>query len=138
MRGVKTPCPVAKIDSALAPLLEKLLALGGHQTVLPQVEEDVEKILERGRVFRGDRKALLMKGRVSHCHENVAMLWDANRSLVDICTGYALSRDGIWRQHSWGRARLSGRIVETTERRIMYFGFILSQKEAVVFAQNNS
>jgi hypothetical protein len=33
---------------------------------------------------------------------------------VRIASGYALSSDGLWRQHSWGMDVADGRILETT------------------------
>lgn len=40
-------------------------------------------------------------------------------------TGYALSPDGLWRQHSWAYGD-NLMIYETTVERVMYFGVELS------------
>ncbi len=70
------------------------------------------------------------------CHRNVSRLWRRKRSgLIGIGTGYALSSDGLWRQHSWGMGRLG--IVETTEARMKYFGQFLRGKDADLFAACN-
>jgi len=46
-------------------------------------------------------------------------------------TGWALSNDGIWRQHTW---LLKGKaIVETTSPREKYYGFVLTDEEANQF-----
>ena len=46
-----------------------------------------------------------------------------------VMTGYGLSRDGIWRPHSWCVDRKTGKIIETTERRTKYFGVEFSEHE---------
>jgi hypothetical protein len=67
-------------------------------------------------------------GRDSRCHWNVAALYTAAKSNIQICYGYGLSPDGLWRQHSWAVDRKG--IVETTERRVLYYGYRLSAAEA--------
>lgn len=120
-------------DPALEPLKAKLLALGGHAVILPAIEEDLAKILKRGKLTTG--KSLMRRGDASRCHANVANLWESNGGRLKICTGYALSYDGAWRQHTWGL--WEGKIVETTQKRIAYFGFRLFREEAREFAWNN-
>jgi hypothetical protein len=69
----------------------------------------------------------------SMCHGNALGLWLASGGGVRVATGYALSDDGLWRQHSW--ALVDGRLVETTPcPRLRYFGFELSHAEAEEFA----
>jgi hypothetical protein len=48
---------------------------------------------------------------------------------LQACTGYALSKDGIWRSHSWCFDRKTYRVVETTKKRVAYHGTVLSRKE---------
>ena len=54
-------------------------------------------------------------------------------------TGYALSDDGMWRQHSWcicdaGEEYIEDSIIiETTEKRLAYFGFIMDEEESEEF-----
>lgn len=117
-------------------LFERLLSFGGERVVaLP--EEDVKKLLKRGKLWK--TKAIFFPprdARPSRCHQNAAALWEANRDIVKIVTGWALSPDGMWRQHSWG---LNGRkTVETTsEPRTMYYGYILTPKESELFLHEN-
>jgi hypothetical protein len=67
------------------------------------------------------------------CHWNVAHLWKSeNRQISGIGTGYALSEDGLWRQHSW--CLTSTGILETTELRHTYFGVRLEGAAADQFA----
>lgn len=115
-------------------LKEILLGIGGWAVCIPHVEPDLEKILERGRKFPGRSKS--MKGQPSQCHSNSAACWDENRELCRICTGYALSKDGMWRQHTWVYTN-NGVVVETTEKRIQYYGFILTEDECEQFLFEN-
>ncbi len=118
-------------------LESKLLALGGEAVVYAN-EEDMKKLLTRGQAFPG-RGALMMLGAPSRCHANTARLHEANEDNSRIVTGYALSPDGLWRQHTWGLTGTEGRgrIVETTQKRVRYFGFILTPKEARRFCYEN-
>jgi len=73
------------------------------------------------------------------CHQNVAALYRAHPGELRIMTGYALGPgDGIWRAHSWGRELSDGKegaILETTsDLRDLYFGFTLSDEQAVIAA----
>jgi hypothetical protein len=71
----------------------------------------------------------------SSCHRNVATLWkQRQQGIVAIASGYALSDDGLWRQHSWGILRDG--VLETTEQRSKYFGIVLQGLEADLFAAN--
>jgi hypothetical protein len=111
-----------------------LLDIGGWAACIPNVEEDLAKLLERGRRFPG--RSVSMKGEPSRCHSNSAYCWDENRGSCSICTGYALSRDGMWRQHSWLLTN-QGRVVETTEKRVQYFGYVLDEEECELFLFQN-
>jgi len=119
----------------LEALKRKLLSMGGYATILPVYEEDVSSIMNRGELFR---KFTMMKGEPSQCHRNSALLWEANRKAVDLCTGYALSlTGGIWRQHSWCVVKNNNKVVETTVGRIAYFGFRLNELESDKFLYEN-
>lgn len=119
----------------LQELRNRLLTVGGEAVVLPRIEDDLLSILKRGQEFSG-RWSLLRRGEPSRCHANVAALWESSNGFVRICTGYALSRDGVWRQHSWGLTA-GGKVLETTERRVRYYGFVLRKKEAERFSYEN-
>lgn len=111
-----------------------LLDIGGWAACVPRIEPDIENIMSRGRRFPG--KSISMKGEPSRCHSNSAFCWDENRGECRICTGYALTRDGMWRQHSWCRTN-SGIIVETTVKRVQYFGYIMTEHECERFLLEN-
>ena len=72
----------------------------------------------------------------SMCHQNVAAIWKSRKfGIVAVATGYALSEDGLWRQHSWGILRDG--VLETTEARVKYFGILLQGSRADHFAEFN-
>ena len=120
-----------------ARLEERLLQVGGVMLVPPDgIEEDLDKILDRGEAFDG-RNALLRRGQPIACHANSAALWETHPERYMICTGYALSKDGLWRQHSWVLDGHLRRLIETTTVRLAYFGCRLDGLEAEVFAAAN-
>lgn len=118
-----------------AVLKAKLLSLGGD-SVSMYMEEDLERIIKRGIALKGHR-ARMERGEPCACHSNAAYLWDANRDSVNIMTGYALSKDGCWRQHTWAVMKDLQTPVETTTRRALYFGFVLTADESEVFLTKN-
>jgi hypothetical protein len=111
-----------------------LLKIGGVQLVAPpNADLDLQFLIESGFVMVGPVKRKVM--RESACHENVARLWKAKKyRLVAIGTGYALSDDGLWRQHSWGFRREG--ILETSIERERYFGVVLYGSQADCFAES--
>jgi hypothetical protein len=91
-------------------------------------------LLESGFLTGGPIVLKAMKS--SSCHQNVASLWRGRKfGIVGIATGYALSEDGLWRQHSWGVLRDG--VLETTETRAKYFGIVLQGEKADHFAVCN-
>jgi hypothetical protein len=130
----------SKFRSALAdqPQLQQLsdllLEIGGAFVVAPnKIDRDVAALIARGFVMT--RRVVLNRIASNGCHSNVAELWRGG-SIIGIATGYALSRDKLWRQHSWGMRR-DGVMLETTEKRLKYFGILLQDESANVFASSN-
>lgn len=127
------------------PLSDKLLSVSGEFVIMPVLEEDYKKILSRGFKQYG-WNAQIRLGDPCRCHSNACELWKENHR-IQIVTGYALSEDGIWRQHSWCRdigqqVRNRGgaglyRLIETTKKRKLYFGFVLTELEAEQFYNEN-
>jgi len=112
-----------------AKLEQRLLSMGG-ELVVPRREPDQDEILSCGRQWNGDNVRVI-KGILRNCHGNVAGLWRSNPNRYHIATGWALSEDGLWRQHSW---IIDGStLIETTTPREKYFGFMLSPLEAKQF-----
>jgi hypothetical protein len=93
----------------------------------PQLGE----LLDRGRYFPA-AGALMRLGEPSACHANGAMMFVQSRGEVRLASGYALSPDGLWRQHSWGMDVEDGRILETTDRRVRYYGYVLDDAQTVL------
>jgi hypothetical protein len=120
----------------LKKLARQLLKLGGDFVVAPPATDPhAAELLSNGFVIAGP--ILLKAGRVGGCHWNVAKLWNARRhGIVGIGTGYGLTDDGLWRQHSWGILREG--ILETTESRTKYFGICLQGFRADDFSDRNS
>jgi hypothetical protein len=91
-------------------------------------------LLEQGFLTCGATKLKVMES--SSCHQNVASVWTKKKfGIVGVATGYALSEDGLWRQHSWGILRDG--VLETTEVRVKYFGVVFQGERADFFAANN-
>lgn len=116
----------SKVIPRLPELRSKLLELDGVGFVPPPSEPDMELILKEGQVFDG-KGALLVPGKPSNCHMNVRLFWLEHGPAVQVMTGYCLSPDGLWRQHSW--AVKGGAIIETTMRRLKYFGAMIPHSE---------
>ncbi len=110
-------------------LEQRLLSMGGTM-VVPRREPDQDKILSRGWLWAGDN-IKIVSGVPSNCHSNVAEFWRSNPKRYSIATGWALSDDDLWRQHSWIFDRCT--VIETTTPREKYFGFVLTSLEARQF-----
>jgi len=111
--------------------LEKKLLRYGGDLVVPMFtpNPNIEILLSRGHKF--EYPVQMIEGRASECHGNTAALWQEG-IIAGIATGYGLSDDGLWREHTWG---ILGRsIVETTVPRDIYFGVLLTRNEARTFA----
>lgn len=127
---------------AILELRDRLLTFGGEQGCMPDMEEDIFPITERGQFWYGD-EAQMEIGRPSQCHKNSAELYDNNtdnpKVKLKIATGYALSTDGLWRQHTWLVHVLPHKnsIIETTSERVAYFGFVMTNEEAERFVYDN-
>lgn len=126
------------MNSRLFDLRQKLLTFAGEAICFPPYEEDLDNILNYGQFWVGSN-AKLMRGEPSRCHANSANLWEQNKKATRICTGYALSEDGMWRQHSWlvWHKSRSNQIIETTAKRIAYYGFVMPYDMCQQFADEN-
>lgn len=127
-----------EMDERLFELKARLLDFAGDAVCLPGYEEDLDDILEYGQ-FWLRYNAERMRGEACQCHANSARIWEQNQDKSVICTGYALSADGMWRQHSWliHRKPRSNKIVETTRPRVLYYGFALTPDMCERFVDEN-
>lgn len=91
----------ARIQPELLRPRALLLRFGGDALVAPPKRDpDLRVLLESGFLTAGPITLKLMKS--SSCHQNVANLWKHRKyGIIGIVTGYALSEDRLWRQHSW-------------------------------------
>ena len=121
-------------EPRMGELYDLLLSIAGFAVTDPE-EPDLEKLLARGELW-GTAGLKQVKGEPISCHANAARLWMCDREKYAIVTGWAMSQDGVWRQHSWAVDR-KGRIVETTVSRVAYFGVMLDPEEAALFALSN-
>jgi hypothetical protein len=113
------------------PELEQVLLSIGGVRVAVRDEVDLEWLLAHGQLR--DRPVLRVQGVTRECHRNASLLYRHNPESVQIETGWALSGDGVWRQHSW--AVRDGLILETTVPRVRYFGITLMAEQAEHFAR---
>lgn len=119
-------------------LARAMLGFGGTTMVSRGADPDEAAILAKGQLWPG-RDALLVKGRPCACHENSSELWETFQDSLVLATGYALSDDGLWRQHSWCVEGVGKhRVIETTTRRLLYLGFAMTAEEAVTFHRSNT
>lgn len=107
-------------------LCERLLAYGGVGVVPPLLFDTLIPILVDELSVVDGENVILVGGEPSNCHQNVQDLIETGldvdgETVTENWTGYALSDDGLWRQHSWASAP-SGRTFETTVRRSRYAG----------------
>lgn len=124
-----------ELQPEIGALRTLLVGIGGVELVAPsQIDPDIPALISSGFAMEGLLECEPMER--SACHVNVTRLWEAKKSdLLGIGTGYALSEDGLWRQHSWGIRRYG--ILETTKPRLRYFGIALQGRNADSFAELN-
>lgn len=120
-------------EPKLVQLRNELLTHGGVE-VVPNKEPDLELILQKGNIIK-PIEILNYNMRDSQCHRNARALYLDDASVTDVGTGWALSEDGLWRQHSW--AMRGDELVETTQDRELYYGVILQGEELEQFIKMN-
>lgn len=120
-------------EPQLVQLRNELLSHGGVE-VVPNKEPDLELILEQGDIIK-PIEVLNYNMQDSQCHRNARALYLDDASVTDVGTGWALSEDGLWRQHSW--AMRGDELVETTQDRELYYGVILQGEELEQFIKMN-
>ena len=89
----------ARIDKRLFALRSKLLEFGGSEVCMPVFEPELNELLQYGQLWFGDRYRLI-KGEPCHCHSNSSQYYLSHKDNTVLCTGYALSEDGMWRQRA--------------------------------------
>lgn len=120
-----------------SPLALALLHFGGASALNRSSAADEAAIAARGQLWPAT-DARVLPGATSRCHDNACQLWAARQDALVLATGYCLDDDGLWRQHSWC-VDVSGprpAIVETTQKRLLYFGFALDAEEAIAMCRS--
>ena len=113
-----------------------LLKFGGRDVIFPTYEEDCHNIYKYGQLWYGD-KVELVRMALNQCHRNSCDLWYSNKDDFDIkiATGYALTKEGYWIQHSWlvKKRPRSVRVIETTVKMLAYFGYVMTDEQCMEF-----
>ena len=112
-----------------------LLEIGGWGVALPSLDDDIDCVIERGFLLPGT-SARIIAGTPENCHVNAALWCARNPETVAMMTGYALSSDGLWREHSWivRREEEEGAtplLLEPSKPSVAYFGFIRTHAEVM-------
>lgn len=130
--------PAHERDSLEALAVRICVHAPGTILVPPPGGPDVwtDRLVEAGKFDHPD-DVRVVNGRPKQCHGNVSRKWlSQKQKRLRPVTGYCLDGDGLWRRHSW-LVDAAGRITETTSRRIAYFGVVLDDDEADMFAVLN-
>jgi hypothetical protein len=103
--------------------------------VVPPMQPDLMMTLigDHGSVIPDSVRIVCRPGARSECHANAVALWRRGEAIA-IGTGFALSDDSLWREHSWAWSEM-GELIETTEQRVRYFGLRFEGEGAELFAQ---
>ena len=126
----------AAYESQMKKLSSVLMGLGGISVASEEPDRDLEKVLARGHQFAIEGRRFV-PGQANQCHQNVARMYlDPEFRTARIATGYGLSVDGTWLQHSW--LIHGGKIVETTVPFEVYYGCELSDDESILFCLSSS
>lgn len=118
-----------RADPRLAALREALLTHGGWGVVPLAGDPHIDRLGSGAAcVWPGAGSRAMKGGGRNRCHGNAALAFLRRWPDLLIGTGYALSDDGVWRQHSWLFEHRQGAptsVRETTVPRLVYAGVIL-------------
>ncbi len=99
----------------------KLLSIAGTR-VVSHIDPYSQLVLMFGSLSPA-YKVVLNKLEANSCHWNCLKLKAQHPDWIHYY-GYGLSKDGLWRSHSWLVDKANRRIIETTEKRVKYFGIV--------------
>ena len=110
-----------------------VLSHGGRYVVPPDKPDVMIGILsDQGELVPASTVVVQRVGEPDGCHRNAVALWRGGEAAA-IGTGYALSPDSLWREHSWAWTT-EGNLIETGEPRSGYFGLRMVSEFAQWFA----
>jgi len=121
---------------AWAALCAAVLSRGGQLVVPPTEPEQHIETMTGNLADWPAKPAVLRRGANNACHTNSANAWLAGKVELMV-TGYALSDDDLWRQHTWAISA-AGVLVESTCLRVAYVGVALAGQDALRFAFANA
>ena len=123
----------SKVHPPLRDLRRILLKLGGDELVPPSGNDPITTFLvDFGIVFSGPVVVKPCGNRLPG--PMLAQIWKRRLyGIVGIGVGYALDRDGLWREHNFGILREG--ILETMSPKQKYFGLLLIDQAADGFAE---
>jgi len=106
----------------------KLETIESNTIILPRdlYPLEIKRLLRRGEEF--GKSTLFHFGETSRCHQNSIEFYLDGENNYKLCTGFALSNDGLWRSHTW-LINEDNLPVETTVGRERYFGVVLDKKK---------
>lgn len=126
-----------QMTDAVHDVTTKLLKIGGKRVVRPEEDEDIIMISKKGKLWK--YKVNILDGApYNDCHRTTANICEVNKQYNAI-TGYALSKDGLWRSHSFMFNSEDNTILEPTPiKRVKYWGVKMSGAEAEKFIKSNA
>lgn len=93
-------------------------------------KEDLARLVKRGVQIKLPVRRVA--GRISQCHQNSLRYWALHPKTYKIVTGYTVDPEaGAWHQHTWLISKTH--LLDTTPLRGLYFGFVMTDAEALVF-----
>lgn len=104
---------------------------GTHLVSMPDDSIEINKMVNNDLkkiklIISDDKNTILKLMEKGCCHDNASELLKTNQ-VKKMHTGFALSKDRLWRYHSWGISR-SGKIIETTILRLVYVPITIIKK----------
>ncbi len=123
--------------------LKKILLDEDGSSVQELYEEDLTDLITQGEFYHpNDYTYKIIKMEPSRCHSNCALFYrnyveDNSEEEISIVTGWALSNNNVWYQHTWIMLLDDAVLIETTEKRKLYYGFILNYEQIQEFLDNN-
>jgi hypothetical protein len=118
-------------------LADRLIRLGGDD-VIAIYDEDLDQLLSEGRVWPveglelRERGSALFRAAAAALYQSLSAEEPGTARLV---TGWALSRDRLWRQHCW--VVRDERVLEPMAQRLVYYGIALTPERAQAFCWTN-
>jgi hypothetical protein len=107
-------------EAAWEELSQTLTKFGGKAVVSGAETLEMLELLNERAEMEQPRSVRVQAMEAGQGRRNALMCWARSLGTEKMISGYALSVDGVWRQHSWARDERG--IIETTEVRVAYFG----------------